>query len=340
LNEVVEEVGSQSANLLGPGSRPHESLSVGSNLANDLADLGLETHVKHAISLVEDEVGNTTQVGLTGLEHVNQTTGGGNADLDSSGKIADLRTLGDTTVDTGVADARRSTELLHLFLNLDSKLTSGSEDKDNRAIAGGEERLGVDVNDGGKAVCESLSGTSLGNTNNITTRESHGPTLGLNGGGSRETLGLDLIHNISWEASLIESLDRLGDLGASNGHLMLAAESLNVGIRSVLNIGVLLVEGLLELGQSADIPFLVLEARAESAHTVAASTSSVTTAAVTTTTTVAISVASASVTTTVTIAVTTTVAAAITAITTTAVATASAATTAVSAVVARHYDKE
>jgi hypothetical protein len=347
LNEVVEEVGSQSANLLGPGSRPHESLSVGSNLANDLADLGLETHVKHAISLVEDEVGNTTQVGLTSLEHVNQTTGGGNADLDSSRKIADLRTLGDTTVDTGVADARRSTELLHLFLDLDSKLTSGSEDKDNRAIAGGEKRLGVDVNDGGKAVCESLSGTSLGNTNDITTRESHGPTLGLNGGGSRETLGLDLIHNISWEASLIESLDRLGDLGASNGHLMLAAESLNVGIRSVLNIGVLLVEGLLELGQSADIPFLVLEARAESAHTVAASTSSVTTAAVTTTTTVAataaavaISIASASVTTTVTIAVTTTVAAAITAITTTAVATASAATTAVSAVVARHYDKE
>jgi hypothetical protein len=261
--------------------------------------------------------------------------------------MAYLGTLVDTSVDTGVADARRSTELLHLFLNLDSKLTSGSEDKDNRAIAGGEERLGVDVNDGGKAVCESLSGTSLGNTNDITTRESHGPTLGLNGGGSRETLGLDLIHNISWEASLIESLDRLGDLGASNGHLMLAAESLNVGIRSVLNIGVLLVEGLLELGQSADIPFLVLEARAESAHTVAASTSSVTTAAVTTTTTVAataaavaISVASASVTTTVTIAVTTTVAAAITAITTTAVATASAATTAVSAVVARHYDKE
>ena len=46
-------------------------------------------------------------------------------------------------------------------------------------------------------------------------------------------------------------------------------------------------------------PFLVLEARAESAHTVAASTSSVTTAAVTTTTVaataaaVAISVASA-----------------------------------------------
>lgn len=45
-------------------------------------------------------------------------------------------------------------------------------------------------------------------------------------------------------------------------------------------------------------PFLVLEARAESAHTVAASTSSVTTAAVTTTTTVAaaavaISIASA-----------------------------------------------
>jgi hypothetical protein len=164
-----------------------------------------------------------------------------------------LRTLGNTTVDTGVSDARRSTELLHLFLNLDSKLTSRSEDENDGAITGGEERLSVDVNDGGKAVGEGLSGTSLGNTNDIATGESHGPTLRLNGGGSRETLSLDLIHNISWEASLVEGLDRLGNVLAGNGHLVLAAESLHIGIRSGFNIGVLLVERLLELGKGVDV---------------------------------------------------------------------------------------
>ncbi|KAI6773718.1 hypothetical protein HG531_000567 [Fusarium graminearum] len=253
LDEVLEEVGSESTDFLRPGSGPHEGLSVRSDLTNDLADLGLETHVKHAISLVEDEIGNTTQVGLTGLEHVNETTGSGNAHLDSAREVANLRTLGDTTVDTGVSDARRSTELLHLFLDLDSKLTSRSEDKNNGAVTGGEERLGVDVNDGGKAVGEGLSGTSLGNTNDIATGESHGPTLRLDGGGSRETLSLDLIHNISGEASLVEGLDRLGNVRASNGHLVLAAESLNIGIRSGFNVGVLLVERLLELGKAVDI---------------------------------------------------------------------------------------
>jgi hypothetical protein len=253
LDEILEEVGSQSADLLGPGSGPHQSLSVRSNLANNLANLGLETHVEHAISLVENEVSDTTQVSLTSLKHVNQAARGGNADLNSSREIANLRTLRNTTVNTGVSDARRSAELLHLFLNLNSKFTSGCKDEDNRAVAGGKERLGVDVDNGGETIRKSLSGACLGNTNDITTRKSHGPTLGLNGGRGRKALGLDLIHDISGEASLIESLDGSGNILASDGHLVLAAEGFHISVRSVCDIGVFLVERLLELGEGVDI---------------------------------------------------------------------------------------
>ena len=84
LDEVVEEVGRKSADLLGPGGRPHERLAVGTNLTNDLADLGLETHVKHAVGLVKNEVRDATEIGLAGLEHVNQTARSGNADLDTT----------------------------------------------------------------------------------------------------------------------------------------------------------------------------------------------------------------------------------------------------------------
>jgi hypothetical protein len=354
LDEFLEEVRCQGTDLLGPCSGPHQSLSVGSDLANDLADLGLETHVKHAVSLIEDKVCDTAKVCLASLEHIDQTTRSGNAHFNSTREITDLGTLGDTTVDTGVADARRSTELLHLLLNLNSKLTGRSEDEDNGTIARSEERLGVDVDDGGKTVCEGLSGTSLGNTNNIATGESHGPTLRLNGGRSREALSLDLIHDISGEASLVKGLNGAGDILASNGHLVLAAEGFHISIRSARNVGVLLVEGLLELGEGAEIEVLVLEASTESAHAVTTGTSSETTSAAVTTTTsvattsettaaaaVAASVTSTSVTTTITAVAVTTITTAITAVTTAAVATASAATTAaVSAVVAGHYCRE
>lgn len=257
LDEVLEEVGGKRSNFLGPSSRPHESLSVRTNLANDLANLRLETHVQHAISLIENQVSYTTQVGLAGLEHIDETTGGSNADLDSSREISDLGALGNTTVDTGVSDAGRSTELGDLLLDLDSKLTGRSENQDDGTITGREEGLGVDVDNSRQTVSQGLSGTSLGDTDHITSREGHGPTLRLNGSGSREALGLDLVDNITGETSLIEGLNGLGNIRASNSHLVLCAEGFNLGWRSGRDFAVLLVEGLLELRKGGDICSIV-----------------------------------------------------------------------------------
>jgi len=56
---VVEEVTSELLDLVGEGGREQESLAtlLGKiSLLHNLADLGLETHVEHAISLVEDDV--------------------------------------------------------------------------------------------------------------------------------------------------------------------------------------------------------------------------------------------------------------------------------------------
>lgn len=295
LDEVGQEVGGQVADLLGPGSGPHESLTIRANLANDLANLGLETHVQHAISLIEDEVGHTTKVGLARLEHIDEATRGSNADLDTSREISNLRTLGDTTVDAGVANAGRLAELGDFLLNLDGQLAGRGENKDDRTIAGSEERLSVDVNDGGKAVGERLSRTGLGNTDDIATGEGHGPTLGLNGGRSREALSLDLIHNVARETSLVESLNGLGNIVAEDGNRMIGAELVDLGSRAVGNVGVLLVEGLLELGESAQVPLLLLETGTKSRHSVTATTTAVAAAAAVTTTTAAISAAAAGV---------------------------------------------
>ena len=120
-------------------------LTVGANLLDDLADLGLETHVEHAISLVHDEVGNAAKVGLAGLEHVDETSGGGDDDLGSTLEVADLSSLGNSSVDAGVANARRRAELGALLLDLNGELTGGSDDEGDGSVSGGEEGLGVDV---------------------------------------------------------------------------------------------------------------------------------------------------------------------------------------------------
>lgn len=105
LDEVGQEVRGKGADLLGPGSGPHASLTVGANLADDLANLGLETHVQHAVSLVKNEVGDAAKVGLAGLEHVDKTTRGSDHHLHTPSEVADLGTLGHTTVNAGVANA-------------------------------------------------------------------------------------------------------------------------------------------------------------------------------------------------------------------------------------------
>jgi hypothetical protein len=255
-------------------------LTVGTNLANNLANLGLETHVKHTISLVKNQVGNTTKVGLASLEHIDETTRCGDANLDTTCEVTNLRSLGDTSVDASVANAGGLSELADFGLNLNSQLTSRRKNQNDGAVTGSEERLGVDVNDSGQAVGEGLSGTSLSDTNNVASRESHGPSLALNRCGLSETLCLDLVHHIWRETGLVELCDRLGDVGALDGNLVFLAESLDFFGGAVGNSWVLLVEGLLELGHSVEVPLLLLETRTKLAHTIAAAaTTAVTTTA-------------------------------------------------------------
>jgi hypothetical protein len=276
LDPVGLVISCKLTDLLGPGGGPHASLTVGTNLADDLADLGLETHVEHAVSLVEDEVGDAAKVGLAHLEHVDQTTRGSDANLNALSEVANLLALGDTTVDTGVPDAGRLAELADLLLNLNSELTSGSKDEDNGSVARCEKRLCVDVNDGGKTVTKGLSGTSLSNTDNVATRKSHGPALRLNGGRLGEAGSLDLVEDVGRETSLVEGLNGPGNVGTSKGHGVICAELVDIRLGAGSDSGVLLVERLLELGKSADVVVLLLEASAKLAHPVATAESAAT----------------------------------------------------------------
>lgn len=62
-----------------------------SDLAHNLADLGLEAHVQHSVSLVQHQVGGAPQVGRASLEEVNETAGGGDDDLCTTFQVTSLQ---------------------------------------------------------------------------------------------------------------------------------------------------------------------------------------------------------------------------------------------------------
>ena len=128
------------------------------------------------------------------------------------GEISDLRTLGGTTVDGSVPDSGRLSELGALLLDLDSKFSGGGKDEDNGSVSSFKERLSVDVDHGGKGERDGLSGTGLGDSDEISTRESHRPSLTLNGGRGGETHSSDFRHDILWETGFVKGSDGSGDV--------------------------------------------------------------------------------------------------------------------------------
>lgn len=64
----------------------------------------------------------------------------------------------------------------------------------------------------GKGDC--LSGTSLGNGDDVATAQSHGPRLTLNSSGRGESLGADGRHHVFGEVNFIEGGNGTGNVAA------------------------------------------------------------------------------------------------------------------------------
>jgi hypothetical protein len=81
-------------------------LTIGPNLADDFTDLGFKTHIKHTVSLIQNEVGDAAKVRLLRFQHINEATRRCDHNLDTTLEITDLRSLWRTTIDGSVANTR------------------------------------------------------------------------------------------------------------------------------------------------------------------------------------------------------------------------------------------
>jgi hypothetical protein len=133
---ILQEVLGKHLNVSGECSTEHEGLSVCSARhifsLHDTPDLGLETHVKHAISLIKDEILDVGKANAATFDQVNKTARGGTKEVTTTFDKAELLIDISSTVDDGRAHPGPISELACLFMNLGDKLTRGSEDQSGR----------------------------------------------------------------------------------------------------------------------------------------------------------------------------------------------------------------
>ena len=85
---VLQEISGEHLNIAREGGREHEGLTVLDTwhifAFHNASNLGFETHVQHAISLVKDQVFDVTQRDTATLDKVDKTAGGGDKEIAAS----------------------------------------------------------------------------------------------------------------------------------------------------------------------------------------------------------------------------------------------------------------
>mmetsp|Transcript_16918 Transcript_16918/g.39774 ORF Transcript_16918/g.39774 Transcript_16918/m.39774 type:complete len:348 (+) Transcript_16918:394-1437(+) len=89
----------QVANLTWPSGTEHHRLAVAWDLLDEFADLGLETHVQHAVSLVKHQVHAAVQQQLTPLQVVIEPAGRAHNEMPSLPHLAKLWAARGTPID-------------------------------------------------------------------------------------------------------------------------------------------------------------------------------------------------------------------------------------------------
>ena len=130
---VLQEVLGEQLDVAGEGAAEHEGLALMNTrhvlALDDTANLRLETHVKHAIGLIEHEVLDVSKADTATLDEIDETTRSGRKQVTATLESAELLTDVGTTVHDARAHPGAIRELAGFLVNLRDELTGGREDK-------------------------------------------------------------------------------------------------------------------------------------------------------------------------------------------------------------------
>jgi len=194
--------------LSGHGSREEGDLSIGREHLEDLVDLVLETLGQHLIGLVEAEDLDPIGLERSPLDHVEDTTGSTNNDLDT------ITEFGHVITDVGASNTgqRGDTHVVaegdHDFVDLEGKLTGGRKDDSLSVLDVRVEALEDGDGEGGGLSC-----ARLGLSDNVMTLDNgdNGPLL--DGGRTFEAIGVNTTEKLRLQFHVIEAVDDLVPVG-------------------------------------------------------------------------------------------------------------------------------
>lgn len=243
---VVQKVLSESLDLLREGSAEHKSLSFSAAghifSFHNLADLRLETHIEHAISLIQDQVLDQRKRNSSSLQEVHQTARSGHEDITSSVEILELLSRVGTSIDHNGTNRGSVGELSGFLVDLHSELSRWGQD----------EGAGIDlslassriVHWRGSSVVEHarddreqergrLSGTGLSATHKVSLGQDNWNRVLLDGRGLCVSGESDVVRQNVSQIDIVETLDGLGGILAAGIHwdfIVLIEVDASVGI--------------------------------------------------------------------------------------------------------------
>ena len=181
LGVVLEFVG-KPLDLSRERGGEQEGLPFRRQLPHDLPDGGEETHVKHAVRLVEHEKLEAGKICATAAHEVEQTAGAGDDELCAGAEGADLGLFADAAKNGGYAQRQVPRVSPDIFLDLKDEFARGGEDKGAGTARGAADGIGQP---GQHGQCEGggLAGAGLGDADQIMTGDNRRNGLGLDGGG-------------------------------------------------------------------------------------------------------------------------------------------------------------
>lgn len=99
---VAHELSRDGLHFSRPRGGEEKRLACLWDVGDNLLDLGLETHIKHAIGFVHDQIRNLAKRNGLSFQEVVKTARSCDDNVHTAAEIADLRAAGSTTVDTSV----------------------------------------------------------------------------------------------------------------------------------------------------------------------------------------------------------------------------------------------
>jgi hypothetical protein len=171
---IAQDRPGQAPDVVRERGREHEVLAALRQELDDALDIGQETHVQHAVSLVKDEDLDLAQVRDLLPDQVEQPARRGDEDLDPGAQRLDLWLHGDAAVDDRRAERHGPPVRPDALVDLHRQLARGDEDQGaHRMACGGERRVRVrpEAVEDRERECGRLAGTRLRGREDVASGE-------------------------------------------------------------------------------------------------------------------------------------------------------------------------